>query len=311
MPTVPKCSLLVLTYNQQAFVGAALDAAFAQTGGPFEIIVSDDASTDDTFVVIEERVARYGGPHRVVVNRNAANMGVIAHTNRVVELATADILIPCYGDDVSFPDRATRIVEVFERHDPLLTHSHAIPIDENGRRVVSGYVGATFFDGADPLRAAVSLSHYLGASGAWSRALFDKYGPIRSPIVYDDLVLGFRAALEGRVHLIDEPLLYYREGVGISHLKREDKSRAANRIRRTKILRLSCAVFEERLTDARRFGLPEAHPIITRLKRALMRDRARLAYHENRRGLLSAIPRHPGLALEATVSEMLHDLRKR
>ncbi|MBZ0122690.1 MAG: glycosyltransferase, partial [Roseovarius sp.] len=272
MPAVPQCSLLVLTYNQAGFVADALDAALAQTGVVAEIIVSDDASSDATFDIARDRVAGYRGPHRVALSRNDANMGVIAHTNKAVAMAGSDILIPCYGDDIAFPVRAARIVETFARHAPLLTHSHAVAIDATGARVASGYGRAAFFRSTDPLAVATSRAHYLGASGAWHRALFDKYGPIRSPLVYDDHVLGFRAALEGRVRLIDEPLLYYREGIGISHLRRADESRAANRARRMKILRQAVAIYEERAADARRFGLGEGDAVLRALDDARLRS---------------------------------------
>lgn len=307
----PDCSLLVLTYNQAAFVADAIDAALAQTGVVAEIIVSDDASGDATFDIARDRLAGYGGPHRVVLSRNDANMGVIAHTNKVVAMASTDILIPCYGDDIAFPTRAARIVETFARHAPLLTHSHAVAIDETGMQVPSGYGKAAFFASTDPLAVATSRAHYLGASGAWHRALFDKYGPIRSPLVYDDHILGFRAALEGRVRLIDEPLLYYREGIGISNLRRADQSRAANRARRLKILRQTVAIYEERAQDARRFGLGEGDAVLRALEDARFRAAARLAWYEDRGALLRHVARRPGAGLAALAGEALRDLRNR
>ncbi|MCZ7675696.1 MAG: glycosyltransferase [Roseovarius sp.] len=307
----PQCSLLVLTYNQARFIAEALDAALAQTGVVAEIIVSDDASSDATFDIARERVAAHDGPHRVVLSRNPANMGVIGHTNKVVAMATTDILIPCYGDDIAFPTRAARIVETFARHAPLLTHSHAVAIDETGARVAPGYGKAAFFRSTDPLAVAASRAHYLGASGAWHRALFDKYGPIRSPLVYDDHVLGFRAALEGRVRLIDEPLLYYRAGIGISNLRRADESRAANRARRMKILRQAVAIYDERAGDARHFGLGENDPVSRALEDARFRSAVRLAWHEDRAALMRRVARRPGAGLAALAGEVLRDLRNR
>ncbi|MCR9114280.1 MAG: glycosyltransferase [Rhodobacteraceae bacterium] len=307
----PRCSLLVLTYNQERFVADAVRAALAQEGPPVEIIISDDGSVDDTFAVAEACVAGYDGPHEVILNRNATNMGAIAHTNHVVGMARGDILIPAYGDDIAFPDRALRIAQAFEAHDPLLVHSHAVPIDGDGCETTSAYGNAAFFRTTDPLEVATSLFHYLGASGAWARALFDRYGPIDSPLVYDDHILGFRAALEGRVQLIDAPLLYYREGVGISHLAGAGKDRTVNRQRRQKILRQSQAVFAARLADARRFGLGEDHPVVTRLQQAELRAGQRLAYYEGGAALRAGIARHPLGALGALAGEALRDIRKR
>ena len=51
------------------------------------IPLSDDASPDGTFAVMQAMAAAYAGPHRVVLNRNARNRGLIGHLNRVMELA--------------------------------------------------------------------------------------------------------------------------------------------------------------------------------------------------------------------------------
>ena len=306
MAKAPKCSLLVLTYNQQAFVEQAVEAAFAQTGDPIEIILSDDASGDDTYAILERLAAAYRGPHKVVVNCNLENLGIIGHTNKVVAMASTDILIPCYGDDIAFPDRAARIVAAFEAHDPLLVHSHAEAIDEAGQEVPTRYARAAFFHSTDPLAVATSTAHYLGASGGWSRALFDRYGPIASPLVYDDHILGFRAALEGRVHLIDAPLLRYREGIGVSHLKRDGRDRAANRGRRLKILRQTQAILTCRRADAVTFGLRAGHPVIAKLDGELARVEDRLRYYRGP-GRWAAALRQP----VAVLSEALRDLRRR
>lgn len=306
-----RCTMFVLTYNQEQFVGDAIRATLAQEGPTLEIIISDDFSSDNTYAVAKKCVAQYRGKHEVVLNRNSTNMGVIGHTNHVVEMARGDILIPAYGDDIAFPYRALRIAETFEKHDPLLIHSHAVPIDSDGRETESSYANAAFFRSTEPLWVATSLFHYLGASGAWRRTLFERYGPINSPLVYDDHILGFRAALEGRVHLIDAPLLYYREGVGISHMAGASKDRAVRRTLRQKILQQSLAVFEARLIDARKFGLPDRDPIIRKLRDAAQKTKLRLAYYCGCKDISTQLARQPLRVVRALSAEALRDLGKR
>ncbi len=304
-----KCSLLVLTYNQEDFVAEAVNAALAQTYVPLEIVISDDCSTDRTFEIAQACVAGYDGPHDIVLNRNARNLGVIAHTNTIVNRARGDILIPAYGDDVSYPDRVTRIAACFEAQDPLLVHSHADAIDATGTPCVTAYRRADFFRTTEPLTVATSLAHYLGASGGWARELFDKYGPLPDSLVFDDHILGFRAALEGRVGFVDAPLLAYRDGVGLSHAKRAQPDRAQNRAQRRKLLRQAIAVYTGRLADAKRFGLDADHPVRRRLARAIRTATTRLAYYDG--GALRVLVRHPLGAGQAWLGEALRDLRMR
>lgn len=305
------CSLLLLTYNQERFVADAVRAALAQEGPAIEVLISDDASTDASFDIARTLAEQYTGPHQVVLNRNPRNMGVVAHTNQAVDRARGDILIPAYGDDVSFPNRADTIVQAFRDHDPLLVHSHARAIDADGQPTATDYQKADFFRTTRPIDVATSLSHYLGASGGWSRSLFETYGPLVGTRVYDDHILGFRAALEGRVHLIEDPLLFYRDGVGISHLAGAAGDRQRNRARRIKILTQSLEVFQGRLQDARRFGLPEDDAVVARLRNAIIRQAARLSYYDGGAAVLRQVSRHAMIAPAALASEALRDIRRR
>ena len=305
----PKCSLLVLTYNQEKFIADAVKAALAQTYSPLEIIISDDASSDQTFNIAKNCVKDYDGPHEIALNRNKQNMGVIAHTNAIVARATGDILIPAYGDDISYPDRVTRIVACFQAEDPLLVHSYADPIDGSGNPTLSRYLKADFFRTTDALEVATSLAHYLGASGAWSRSLFETYGPIQSPLVFDDHILSFRAALERRVSLIRSPLLAYRDGLGLSHSKQKGLDPEQNRQQRRRLLRQALAVFEERQKDARLFGLSTNDPILRKLIAALRSTETRLAYYDG--GVMDALRERPLGAGRDLIKEALRDLRNR
>ena len=307
----PRCSLIILAYNQQEYIYEGIKAAFEQLGEPIEIIISDDASSDNTFTIIEQAIANYSGPNKVIANRNAKNMGIIAHTNKIVKIAKGEIIIPSYGDDISLPNRTKRILEEFDKYNPLLIHSHAIPINEKGEQVKSKYDKATFFKTVNPLDISTSLSHYLGASGAWHRKLFDKYGPIKSELVYDDHILGFRAALEKRVRLINEPLLYYREGVGISHSMNKNFNKNDNKQNRKKILTQAISVYNDRIEDAFKFGLAHNDPIVTKLDIALVESISRLSYHQSKVNLLEFFLKNPRITLNAVLSELLRDLRRR
>ncbi len=289
----------------------AVEAALAQTGKPIEILISDDCSTDSTFTVIKEVVEGYRGPHKVVVNRNDVNIGLVAHINQSVLRTEGEIIVPAYGDDVSFPERATCIQAAFSKDSPLLVHSHAMPIDKNGQECSSDYRTADVFKTHDPWPLAPSLCHYLGASGGWSRELFRKYGPLNRSQVFDDHILGFRAALEGRITLINEPLLYYREGVGISHLDFKDRRRSAICVRRIRIQTIGKAVYADRLDDARIFGLAHDDPIISLLKTRLFLSRARLSFYTNRYDFFPLFLKNPKLTLKAYSSELFHLLKRR
>lgn len=302
---LPTCSFLILTYNQERFIPAAVKAALAQDGPPIEILISDDASSDRTFDIARQLVGQYDGPHHITLNRNPSNIGLVAHINQCVDRAKGQVLIPAYGDDISRPNRALKIAQAFAEHDPSLVHSQAEPIDHDGKICPTDYPKATFFRSTDKLDAAKSLSLYLGASGGWSRRLFEVFGPIKHPKAYDDLVLGFRAALLGRIHLIDEVLLSYREGVGISNEHRDAVTRAEFRRKRHALLYHQLANMSDRLEDAKTFGLKEGDDVFDAVCAVTTKLHQRMKFYDE--SLLKAFVQTP----RATASEILRNWKKK
>ena len=88
-----------------------------------------------------------------------------------------------------------------------------IVVDMDGKKANFNYTSATLYKTKNIIKIARSMKLYLGATGAWHRGLYEKYGQINEGC-YEDLVMGFRAALEGKVHIIPEKLVVYRIGSG-------------------------------------------------------------------------------------------------
>lgn len=87
-----------------------------------------------------------------------------------------------------------------------------------------------------------------------------KYGHITNPRAYEDLVCGFRAALENGVHFIDRPLVRYRVGSGLStaHILADAEGKRRAEIRR---LKTQYAVLSQRRRDALVFGMSPSDDI--------------------------------------------------
>lgn len=130
----PLVTFALFTYNQEKYIKEAVDSALAQTYEPLEIILSDDGSTDNTFNIIKNIVEDYNGPHSIRLVRNEKNMGISRHVRHVHEVAKGDIIIHAAGDDISYPERTSKIVEVFYNSSirPSLVMSNAHVINDEG-----------------------------------------------------------------------------------------------------------------------------------------------------------------------------------
>lgn len=211
-PLKPKASLLLLTYNQEAIVEEAALACLNQDYEPLEIIFSDDASTDGTFAILEKIGQSYEGPHKIIVRRNDKNAGIGPHYNAAIAASTGDIIITAAGDDISEPFRVARLIEAWEAagRAPDLLSSHFSIIDSSGRKW--GTVKTDDLGRASLSSWSKGLPLTVGATHAFTRRVFDEYGPFGADVWYEDPVILLRALMSGGAMTVPEPLVQYRVG---------------------------------------------------------------------------------------------------
>lgn len=253
----PLVSILLIAFNQRATVAEAVAGALAQTWSPLEILLSDDASTDGTFASIEAAVAGYAGPHHVILNRNPRNLGIGAHLSHLVSMSHGELLVVAAGDDVSMPQRCERVVDAWLATDRRvdLIASALDDLDERGRvreRITPSDL-ASYRDAADWLARPPFV---VGAAQAWTRRVFDRFGPLPPGVVAEDLLMVFRAIVSGGALTLPEPLVRYRRG-GISRRRRamsaQDVVRGLLKNNRSSLVELP-----QLLADARTAGQESA-----------------------------------------------------
>lgn len=216
----PVVSMLLISYNQQDTIEAAVRGALAQTLSGLEIIVCDDASTDRTFEVIEAVVLDYAGEHRVRVHRQPKNLGIGANLAHAVAMSQGQLLVVAAGDDVSVPDRCERLLQAWDQYDqrPDLLASDLVDIDQYGR--VQGLIRPSDLSRYKSAQDWLECRpHVVGAAQAWTRRLYDHFGPLRPGVVAEDFLMAFRAICLGGAMYIPEPLVHYRRG-GLSGRRR-------------------------------------------------------------------------------------------
>lgn len=198
-------SLLLVAYNHEAFIEAALMSALRQDVTGFELIIVDDASTDRTREIILGVLAREDTSGlKVTTLFHDRNLGVLAAVNAAMAVAAGEIFVMMAGDDVSMPDRLRRTLEIFGRNPPVqLVYGEVERIDANGRVLRSPPR-----DGA-PRRFAYPFLNLkriyggampCGASAAYRRRLYDVFGPIRPGSHGEDNCYWVRALLLGEIH---------------------------------------------------------------------------------------------------------------
>ena len=122
-------SICIPTYNNARFLRESLDSIVNQTYSNKEIIVSDNASTDETKKIVKEYVEKY----KIKYYRNEKNIGGEANFTRCIELANGELIAIYHSDDIYDKEIITRQVEYLNGHlNSGAVSTLAYDIDEEG-----------------------------------------------------------------------------------------------------------------------------------------------------------------------------------
>ena len=194
MNQVPGVSIVITCYNLESFIEEALLSVFAQDyAGPLQIIIVDDASTDRSAEVIANTIRHHGQGKDITFLRQQTNLGIAGTTDKAWALAKYDWIIEADGDDIQFPDRCTRTMELAARYPEagLIIMSHEC-IDEQGipfrtRHMIGDDDASDFVAQGPAMRAAIYLEKgeafpvykdAYGCSMAIHKRLITQWGPL-------------------------------------------------------------------------------------------------------------------------------------
>jgi glycosyltransferase involved in cell wall biosynthesis len=129
----PRVSIGMPLYNREKYVGAAIDAHLKQTYEDFELIITDNASTDRSPEICRAYAA---ADPRVKYHRNSRNLGATGNYRRCFELSTGEYFRWTPSDDLVSPNLLQRAVEVLDT-DPsiMVAYGRTILVDALGTRL--------------------------------------------------------------------------------------------------------------------------------------------------------------------------------
>jgi len=214
----PLVTFALLAYKQEEFIREAVDGAFAQTYPRLEIILSDDCSPDHTYEIMQEMAATYKGPHTIRLNRNERNLGVCGHVNRLFGLAEGKFVVLAAGDDISLPERTTRLVSAWEET------NFADCSVESELEVVSKDLTSLHIHELTPKDILTKEERYArlqaimdrretgihGAAHGCSIKVQNFFGPLPQDGLYEDFTFTLRSLMMGGIKIVKGPLVKYR-----------------------------------------------------------------------------------------------------
>ena len=202
--TKPPISVVVCTYNGAKYVEEQLASIIGQTYAVTEIIVVDDASTDDTTQVVERAAAR---DSRIVLHKNEVNIGFTANFEKAMKMAKHDFIAIADQDDVWHLHKIEKLMAAF------LPEAAAIYCDSvRFSKIVPSNPAANKKNRRINGTEVRQLAMYNTVSGhalIIRKSLLAHALPIPSEIYYD-WWLALQAVANGGLQFLDEILVYQR-----------------------------------------------------------------------------------------------------
>ena len=201
----PLVSVVMATYNGEAFLEKQLESVFQQTYSNIEIIVVDDSSTDNTISILLSHAKQHAG---MKVFRNETNLGFVKNFEKGCALTSGAFIALCDQDDYWHPDKIKHMVQAIGEYPMIYCNSLLCDQDLKSTGV---YISdrAVLKPITNCLQQAVFCRIY-GHASLFTKELYQKAAPFLEVIPHD-WWLCYIASLNGGIQYLEEPLVHYRQ----------------------------------------------------------------------------------------------------
>ncbi len=107
----PFISVIMPVYNTEKYIAETIDSLLHQTFADFELLITDDASTDNTISLIKSYTDK-----RIILIENKENIGLTRSLNKTLAYAKGKYIARLDGDDIAMPQRFEKQVDFLENH---------------------------------------------------------------------------------------------------------------------------------------------------------------------------------------------------
>jgi len=205
----PLVSIGMVAYNGAKFIRQTLDSLLAQTYENFELIISDDVSTDQTQEICREYLAR---DERIKYKRNDVNIKEVRNTNQVFNMSTGDYFMWVTDHDLYDKKFISRCVEILD-NDPsvVLCYPNTIFIDLEGNDlgITPDYLDTrSLSDASQRFRSTIPVLHQCNFINGLMRTSALRKTRLYMPVIGPDNLLLAELSFLGSFAEIPQTLFF-------------------------------------------------------------------------------------------------------
>ena len=204
MMKTPFVSIVMCTYNGSNYIDEQIQSILLQQYAHFELIIVDDASTDDTYKKLLEWSRQYPA---IRLYQNENNLGYNANFARALELAKGEFISIADQDDIWMADKTSLLAEALQQPGTMLSHGMSIRL-ENGRLDYKRRKLQHHFSGSDA-RLLILFNPIMGHDMMFRRELLKFILPIPDRMSYDWWI-AMNAVTRGNIASVKKILVHHR-----------------------------------------------------------------------------------------------------
>jgi glycosyltransferase involved in cell wall biosynthesis len=249
----PLVSIGLPVYNGENFIAEAIECVQSQTFSDWELIISDNNSTDHTLLICRDIADK---DSRIRIYQNTRNMGVLPNYNKVFQLSRGKYFKWMAHDDLFGGDFIASCIGELEDRQNALAFPRIVSIDINGRLISRQEKEDLSIISASAESRVWQLMSLLAQS---TDILWAQFGLIRRSILEEtrlmdlysgsDQVLLLEISLRGNLKQISRELFYRRVHPSASTLRRgwtaKDRALFANADDRRRVVFPNCRMMKE------------------------------------------------------------------
>lgn len=211
-------SVIVPLYNHERYIPELIRSVVQSSYTDIELLVCDDASTDNSFVICQSELNR--ADCKSVLIKNNANQGVSATLNKLLGMAKGEFILPVASDDVlTHHSILSRVSFLFSRPDIDLVIGDCDVIGDGGgmirEKLIQNKLKVHFGIEEDILINRSMLINWCmpGSVMMYRSALLDKVYGYNEAVRQEDYDFFLRTLVSGKISYIPFTVLLYRKTI--------------------------------------------------------------------------------------------------
>jgi glycosyltransferase involved in cell wall biosynthesis len=210
--------ILLAVYNGEKYIKEQIQSILRQTYSNLHIIVRDNCSEDRTKEIVQEMIEAH--PGKITLITSEKNLGVVGNFASLLDLTRSSYAMFADCDDVWFPEKIEKSLKEMHHFEfrygtdvPILIHSDLKVVDIDLNVIHDSFWRYSYLKPSQgkTLGRQLVQNAVTGCTILMNRALIERSRPIPEGVVMHDWWIGIVAAALGKIGIVNEPLMLYRQ----------------------------------------------------------------------------------------------------